>query len=128
VQERTSVPAVEPAADPGLRWYQHEEPEDERQEQPLHALDRVLADRSFAQREVAGCAGEQEQQRHMPYGDERQHGTQSGGDVRALHVERVARVEHPGHMEWEEQEHGEDAEPIDVVDASLLDHGDTTGI
>ncbi len=118
VQIRLLVPGVETTAVPGLGRDQDQDPEEEGNQETANPFGRVLAARPPPQGEVRRRPGEEEQERHVPAVDERQHATCRRRQLRSLGVERLARVEEPGRVEGKQEQHRKHPEPVDVVQPS----------
>ena len=116
VPERVLVAGVEAGAVPGLdRDQQEEHAGDERDAEPGEALAHVLPRAALAQREVGGGAGQQEEQLHVPHGDEAEHVVEGRRQLARLHVEGLG-VEDPQGVVREEQQHGQHPQPVDEVE------------
>jgi hypothetical protein len=73
----------------------------------------------MAESEPGGGTGEEEQQRHVPGTKVLDEVGKAFAERCALGVEVVADVEDAGHVEGEQQQYGDDAQPVDVVAAGV---------
>ena len=115
VPVRAGVAGVELSPVPRLWRDQHEDPEEQRDAQAEQPLAEIRARAALAQREVGGGAGQQEEQGHVPHGDEAEHVAHRHRERVRLHVPGVVGVEDAQRVEGEEQQHGQHTQPVDVV-------------
>ncbi len=83
-------------------------------QQPLEALQEVLAPSPAAQRKPGGRAGQEEKERHVPVIDEIRCPGRNGAQLVVLDVEWVPEIKDPGRVDVEQQQCGQHAQPVDV--------------
>ena len=117
VPVRASVAGVEARAVVGLRRDQHENAEDERDSQAQDPLSQILPVAAPAQRKTGRGAGQQEEQLHAPRGDEVEQIAHRRRQDVGLYVPGVVGVEDAQGVEREQQQDGQHAQPVNVVNA-----------